>query len=103
MELWLDTKTPAVYDTVPLGGVKRVLSINVKAFNPKTPGSIIMNVGETKPIDMSLDPDTACYEVIPLTPQTITGGAGLTLTPSPSTLLDITASKAGIYTVSLKV
>jgi hypothetical protein len=82
----------------------RVLQVNVvKALNPGPANDIFMNVGDTRTIDLGSDPDTACYNVPSWSIDFITGGVGITLTPSYSTILDIVASQPGIHDVKLKI
>jgi hypothetical protein len=62
-----------------------------------------MKKTDTKSIDFGNDPDVSCYENVPYSPISIMDVVGLTVTPSASTILDITASLKGTFTVSLHV
>jgi hypothetical protein len=102
--LSLSKKASVFGPTASTAKVVRVLKVNVvKAFNPGPANDIFMNVGDLKTIDLSPDPDTACYNVAPKQVNFITGGLDITLTPSYTTILDITASQPGIHNVKLKV
>ncbi len=79
MEVYLKTNSPELYDTIPTGGVKQLLSFNVvMAFSPVPPASISMFVGDTKTIEFSLDPNTDSYSIVQSSTPT-TSGAGLTV------------------------
>lgn len=103
--LSLISKQASVFGpTASTAKVVRVLKVNVvKAFNPGPANDIFMNVGDLKTIDLSPDTDTACYNVAPKHVNFITGGLYITLTPSYTTILDITASQPGIHNVKLIV
>ena len=83
--------------------VMRVLEINVvKTFNPRHPLDIFMDKGDAFSINLNADPDASCYEVVPLSIIS-NGGNSITLTPSASTILDITGSQKGIFSVDLQL
>lgn len=84
--------------------VMRVLEINVvKTFSPGQPLDILMKEGDVKSIDFGHDPDASCYEHAPTLPISITGTIGLTATPSAFSILDVTSSQKGTFSVSFHV
>ena len=84
--------------------VMRVLQVNVvKTFSPGPPQDILMKKTDAKSIDLGNDPDASCYEHVPSSIISITDVVGLTVTPSASTIIDITASLKGTFTVRLHV
>ena len=103
MIILIKSSSPFSFPTISTG-VMRVLQVNVvKTFTPVQPLDIFMKKTDTKSIDFGNDPDVSCYELVPWLPISITDGVGLTVTPSASTILDITASLKGTFTVSLHV
>jgi hypothetical protein len=82
----------------------RQLQVNVvKTFSPGDPIDISMDIGDAKSINLGSDSDTSCYEVVPSSSPIFWGGNGLTLTPSASNILDITASQKGAFTVKVQL
>jgi hypothetical protein len=93
----------SLVSSVGWASVMRVLEINVvKTFNPRHPLDIFMDKGDAFSINLNADPDASCYEVVPLSIIS-NGGNSITLTPSASTILDITGSQKGIFSVDLQL
>ena len=61
-----------------------------------------MNIGDVFSINLNADPDASCYKVVPSSIISNSGNS-ITLTPSASTILDITGGQKGTFSVDLQL